>query len=48
MGHTRHEEERLVWCVTPGEWTVLGTPPDDAASVELTHVMAGVRIPAAE
>jgi len=31
-----------VWCVSPGEWTVLGEQPDDA--VDLTHVRAMFRL----
>lgn len=32
----------LVWSVTPGEWTVLGDPPDE--SIDLTHVRAMFRL----
>ncbi len=48
VGHVRHEGQRLIWCVTPGEWTVLGPPPDNVAIVDLGHVRAAFRIPAAE
>ena len=34
--------DTLVWCVSPGEWTVLGDEPDDA--VDLTHVRAMFRL----
>jgi heterotetrameric sarcosine oxidase gamma subunit len=32
----------LVWSVSPGEWTVLGSQPDEA--VDLTHVRAMFRL----
>lgn len=35
--------ERLVWSVSPGEWTVLGERPDGEA-VDLTHVRAMFRL----
>lgn len=38
--------ESLVWSVTPGEWTVLGSRPNDA--VDLTHVRAMFRLTGAD
>lgn len=38
--------DSLVWSVTPGEWTVLGSRPNDA--VDLTHVRAMFRLTGAD
>lgn len=41
-GTSQGSGDTLVWSVTPGEWTVLGSRPDDA--VDLTHVRAMFRL----
>lgn len=41
-GTSEGSGDSLVWLVTPGEWTVLGSRPDDA--VDLTHVRAMFRL----
>lgn len=41
-GTSQGSGDSLVWSVTPGEWTVLGSEPDDA--VDLTHVRAMFRL----
>lgn len=41
-GTSQSSGDSLVWSVTPGEWTVLGPEPDDAA--DLTHVRAMFRL----
>lgn len=43
-GTARGEGERLVWSVSPGEWTVLGARPDSDPVVDLTHVRAMFRL----
>ena len=37
-------DEQLVWSVSPGEWTVTGTRPDQEPAVELTHVRVMFRL----
>lgn len=41
-GAVSRSGNRLVWSVSPGEWTVLGDRPDNA--VDLTHVRAMFRL----
>lgn len=41
-GTSSHSGEVLVWSVSPGEWTVLGSEPKNA--VDLTHVRAMFRL----
>ncbi|MFP3880716.1 MAG: sarcosine oxidase subunit gamma [Actinomycetota bacterium] len=41
-GTSQGSGDSLVWSVTPGEWTVLGSEPDEA--VDLTHVRAMFRL----
>lgn len=41
-GTSQGSGDSLVWSVTPGEWTVLGSAPDNA--VDLTHVRAMFRL----
>ncbi len=41
-GTSQGSGDTLVWSVTPGEWTVLGSEPDNA--VDLTHVRAMYRL----
>jgi heterotetrameric sarcosine oxidase gamma subunit len=48
VGNAIEEAGRLVWSVSPGEWTVLGPPPDGVEVVDLTHVRAMLRMPAAD
>lgn len=36
--------ERLVWSVSPGEWTALGPRPERGDVVDLTHVRAMFRL----
>lgn len=45
-GTSQGSGDSLVWSVTPGEWTVLGSKPDDA--VDLTHVRAMFRLTGAD
>lgn len=47
-GHAVREGDRLMWSVSPGEWTVAGPPPDGMELVDLTHVRAMLRLPASE
>lgn len=42
-GTSRKQDERLVWSVSPGEWTSIGPGPGDGA-VDLTHVRAMFRL----
>lgn len=42
-GTSKGAGDDLVWSVTPGEWTVLGTQPD-RETVDLTHVRAMFRL----
>jgi sarcosine oxidase gamma subunit len=42
-GTSKGTGDELVWSVTPGEWTVLGTKPD-RETVDLTHVRAMFRL----
>lgn len=37
-------DERFVWSVSPGEWTVVGPRPDDSEVVDLTHVRVMFRL----
>lgn len=37
-------DERLVWSVSPGEWTVAGPAPDQERIVDLTHVRVMFRL----
>lgn len=41
-GTSQGSGDSLIWSVTPGEWTVLGSRPDSA--VDLTHVRAMFRL----
>lgn len=41
-GTSQGSGDTLVWSVTPGEWTVLGSEPDNA--VDLTHVRTMYRL----
>lgn len=41
-GTSQGSSDSLVWSVTPGEWTVLGSEPDNA--VDLAHVRAMFRL----
>lgn len=43
-GTSRHYDDRLVWSVSPGEWTVTGPAPDEDPVVELTHVRVMFRL----
>lgn len=45
-GTARHTDLGLVWSVSPGEWSVMGTavPDDDPDAVDLTHVRAAFRL----
>ncbi len=45
-GTSQGSGDSLVWSVTPGEWTVLGSEPDNA--VDLTHVRAMFRLTGAD
>lgn len=45
-GTSQGSGDSLVWSVTPGEWAVLGSRPDDA--VDLTHVRAMFRLTGAD
>jgi sarcosine oxidase, subunit alpha len=45
-GTSQKTKDGLVWSVSPGEWTLLGDPPEDA--VDLTHVRAMFRLTGAE
>lgn len=42
-GTSKKGDERLVWSVSPGEWTVVGPKPDEKA-VDLTHVRVMFRL----
>lgn len=35
---------RLIWSVSPGEWTVVGPRPEEEVVVDLTHVRAMFRL----
>lgn len=48
VGHAVRHGDRLVWSVSPGEWTVLGARPEGIEVVDLTHVRAVVQIPHAD
>ena len=37
-------DERLVWSVSPGEWTVVGPAPEHDRVVDLTHVRVMFRL----
>lgn len=37
-------DDRLVWSVTPGEWTVVGPAPQPDGVVDLTHVRVMFRL----
>lgn len=43
-GTSRALEGKLIWSVSPGEWTVVGERPDQEAVVELTHVRVMFRL----
>lgn len=43
-GTSRHFEDRLVWSVSPGEWTVTGPAPGPDPVVDLTHVRVMFRL----
>lgn len=43
-GTSLEDGDRLVWSVTPGEWTVLGSRPQIPTVVDLTHVRAMFRL----
>lgn len=45
-GTSQGSGDSLVWSVTPDEWTVLGSEPDNA--VDLTHVRAMFRLTGAD
>ena len=43
-GTSRRSDDQLVWSVSPGEWTVLGSRPNEGLVVDLTHVRAMFRL----
>lgn len=43
-GTSANFDERLVWSVSPGEWTVVGPRPDAPEVVDLTHVRVMFRL----
>lgn len=43
-GTSRRFGDQLVWSVSPGEWTVLGSKPSEETVVDLTHVRAMFRL----
>lgn len=45
VGHAVRQGDRLVWSVSPGEWTVLGPRPQGTEVVNLTHVRVVLQIP---
>ena len=43
-GTSMRLKDRLIWSVSPDEWTFLGSRPDEADVVDLTHVRAMFRL----
>lgn len=43
-GTSKKLSDRLIWSVSPGEWTVTGPRPDQDPAVDLTHVRVMFRL----
>ncbi len=43
-GTSRSTDGALVWSVSPGEWTIVGSRPEGDGVVDLTHVRAMFRL----
>ena len=47
-GRASRESDRLVYCTSPAEWTLLGRLPRGMPGIDLTHVRAIVRVTGAD